>query len=36
MRHYAKDKVLGPAKPMWFCCGDGFLMEPNKFYLIVG
>ena len=32
MRHYGKEKVLGPAKPLWFIKGDGFHMEANKVY----
>ena len=35
MRHYARDKVLGPAKPLWFIKGGGFLMEPGMHYQIV-
>ena len=34
MRHYVKEKVLGPAKPLWFVRGDGFTMEANMVYEI--
>lgn len=35
MRHYALEKVIGPAKPLWFVKGDGFVMEPGIVYQIV-
>ena len=34
MCHYVKEKVLGPAKPLWFVRGDGFTMEANMVYEI--
>ena len=34
MRHYTKDKMVGPAKPMFFVRGDGFQMQSNMVYEI--
>ena len=34
MRFYAREKVLGPAKPMWYVKGTGFRMEPDMLYEI--
>lgn len=35
VRHYSLQKVLGPAKPLWFLKGNGFVMEPGHFYQVV-
>lgn len=34
VRHYSREKTLGPAKPLWFIKGQGFLMEPNMYYKV--
>ena len=34
MRHYSKEKVLGPAKPLWFVRNAGFMMEAGLLYQI--
>jgi hypothetical protein len=32
MRHFAREKVLGPAKPLWYVKGIGFTMEAGLVY----
>ena len=27
VRHYNREKTIGPAKPLWFVSGNGFTME---------
>lgn len=34
VRHYNREKTLGPAKPLWYIKGQGFLMEPNMYYQV--
>ena len=33
MRHYAREKVVGPAKPLWFAKGS-IVLEPKTFYQV--
>ncbi len=34
MRHFAREKVLGPAKPLWFLKGCGFTLEAGEVYQV--
>ena len=34
MRHFAREKVLGPAKPLWFLKGCGFTLDAGEVYQV--
>lgn len=34
VRHYNREKTIGPAKPLWFVSGNGFTMEADTYYKV--
>lgn len=32
LRHFPREKVLGPAKPLWYVKGSGFTMDAGLVY----